>query len=125
MQTCRIWWIFSRSMKQRRARFTRRCTGRNSYNNMALVYECLSHERNFEGTTMATKTSSKTASRKPAAPAAARKTTAAHKPAAAPKSKVPKKELKSEVTRGSAAATAASKSRVVTSQDLQPGPALP
>jgi translation initiation factor IF-2 len=74
---------------------------------------------------MATKTSSKTASRKPAAPAAARKTTAAHKPAAAPKSKVPKKELKSEVTRGSAAATAASKSRVVTSQESEPRSAPP
>src|SRR6266700_1723074 len=62
---------------------------------------------------MATKTSSKTASRKPAPKAfgAARKTTAAPKPAAAPKSKVPKKESKSDVPHGSVAATAASKSR--------------
>src|SRR6266487_489383 len=62
---------------------------------------------------MATKTSSKTASRKPAPKAfgAAPKTTAAPKPAAAPKSKVPKKESKSDVPHGSVAATAASKSR--------------
>jgi translation initiation factor IF-2 len=62
---------------------------------------------------MATKTSSKTASRKPAAPAAERKTTAAHKPAAAPKSKIPKKEVKSDTSRESAAATGASKSGVI------------
>jgi len=45
---------------------------------------------------MATKTSSKTATRKPAADVAARKTTA-RKPVAAPKTKLPKKELKRDV----------------------------
>src|SRR5438874_450568 len=92
MRTCRIWWIFSRSMKQKRERFMRRCTGRNSYSNMALVWNS-SHERNFKGATMATKTSSKTATRKPAA----RKTTTAHKPADAPEPKLPKKKLKDDV----------------------------
>ena len=54
----------------------------------------MSHERNFKGTTMATKTSSKTATRKPTASAAGRKTTAPHKPAnVAPKTKLPKKGL--------------------------------
>jgi hypothetical protein len=61
---------------------------------------------------MATKTSSKTASHKPAADAAARKTTA-HKPVAAAKSKVPKQELKSDAAPASAAAIAADKSRVI------------
>jgi len=69
---------------------------------------------------MATKTSSKTAGRKPAAHAAARKTTAPHKPAVAPKSKVPKKELKSDVPRGSGHATAAAKSRVIPPQESEP-----
>jgi translation initiation factor IF-2 len=80
----------------------------------------LSHERNFERITMATKTSSKTASRKPAAHAAERKTTAAHKPAAAPKSKIPKKEVKSDIQRGSAAATGAGKSGVTPPQESEP-----
>ena len=69
---------------------------------------------------MATKTSSKTASRKPAAHAAERKTTAAHKPSAAPKSKIPKKEVKSDIPRGSAAATGASKSGVIPPQESEP-----
>jgi len=62
---------------------------------------------------MATKTSSKTASRKPAPKAfgAARKTAAAPKPAAAPKSKVPKKESKSELPQENVAASGATKSR--------------
>jgi translation initiation factor IF-2 len=68
---------------------------------------------------MATKTSSKTASRKRAAPAAARKTTAVPKPAAAPKSKVPKKESKSDVAHGSVAATTASKSRGLPTQESE------
>ena len=52
----------------------------------------MSHERNFKEKTMATKASSKTATRKPAASAAGRKTTAPQKPAhVAPKAKVPKK----------------------------------
>src|SRR5947207_1190199 len=76
---------------------------------------------------MATKTSSKTASRKPAAHAAERKTTTAHKPAAAPKSKIPKKEVKSDSPRGSAAATGASKSGVIPPQESEPrsAPARP
>lgn len=69
---------------------------------------------------MATKTSIKTASRKPAAHAAARKTTAPHKAAVTPKSKVPKKELKSDVPRGSGHATAAAKPRVIPPQESQP-----
>jgi translation initiation factor IF-2 len=77
---------------------------------------------------MATKTSSKTASRKPAPKAfgATRKTAAAPKPAAAPKSKVPKKESKSGVPQGSVAATAASKSRGLPAQESEPvsAPAL-
>jgi translation initiation factor IF-2 len=55
----------------------------------------LSHERKFKGTTMATKTSSKTATRKPAPKAfgAGRKTTAPPKPAdVTPKARVAKKE---------------------------------
>src|ERR1043166_1716666 len=72
---------------------------------------------------MATKTSSKTASRKPAAHAAARKTTAAHKPAVASKSKVPEKELKSDVPRGRAPATAPAKLRVIPPQESEPRPA--
>jgi translation initiation factor IF-2 len=52
----------------------------------------LSHERNFKGKTMATKTSSKTATRKTGPSAAGRKTTAPEKPAeVAPKAKLPKK----------------------------------
>src|SRR6266481_2324891 len=69
---------------------------------------------------MATKTSSKTASRKPAAHVAERKTTAADKPAAAPKSKVPKKEVKSDISRGSAAATGAGKSGVTPPHESEP-----
>src|SRR5205809_2653567 len=69
---------------------------------------------------MATKTSSKTASRKPAVHAARRKTTAAHKPAAAPKSKIPKKEVKSDIPRGRAATTGASKSGVIPPQESEP-----
>src|SRR5438552_6497955 len=74
---------------------------------------------------MATKTSSKTASRKPAARAAERKTTAAHKPAAAPKSKITRKEVKGDIPRGSAAAAGASKSGVIPPQEAEPrsGPA--
>jgi len=68
---------------------------------------------------MATKTGSKTANRKPAAHAAARKTTAAAKPLAAPKSKAPKKELKRDV----APATAAGKSRVISPQESESRPA--
>jgi translation initiation factor IF-2 len=52
----------------------------------------LSHERNFKGKTMATKTSSKTATRKTGPSAAGRKTTAPETPAElAPKAKLPKK----------------------------------
>jgi translation initiation factor IF-2 len=52
----------------------------------------LSHERNFKGKTMATKTSSKTATRKTGPSAAGRKTTAPEKPAGVtPKAKLPKK----------------------------------
>ena len=80
----------------------------------------MSHERNFERITMATKTSSKTASRKPAAHAAERKTTAADKPAAAPKSKIPKKEVKSDIPRGSAAVAGAGKSAVTPPQESEP-----
>jgi translation initiation factor IF-2 len=69
---------------------------------------------------MATKTGSKTASRKPAAQAAVRKTTAADKPIPEGKSKVPKKELKSDATQASAAATAADKSRAISSQESEP-----
>ncbi len=64
---------------------------------------------------MATKTSSKTANRKPAAQAAARKTTA-HKPVAAAKSKVPKQELESDA----APASAAAKSRGIAPQEPEP-----
>src|SRR5437016_263066 len=66
---------------------------------------------------MATKTSSKTATRKPAADAAGRKTTTAHKQAAASKSKIPKKEVKSDIPQGSAAAT---KSGVIPPQESEP-----
>src|SRR5437016_274050 len=74
---------------------------------------------------MATKTSSKTATRKPAADAAGRKTTTAQKSAAASKSKLPKKEVKSDIPQGSAGATAASKSGVIPPQESEPrsGPA--
>src|SRR5882724_12526983 len=68
---------------------------------------------------MARKTGSKTANRKPAAHAAARKTTAAAKPLAAPKSKAPKKELKRDVAPASAAATAAGKSRVISPRESE------
>jgi translation initiation factor IF-2 len=68
---------------------------------------------------MATKTSSKTASRKPAAHAAERKTTAAHKPAAASKSKLSKEELKSDASRRSPAATAAGKASVLQPQQSE------
>src|SRR2546430_4567301 len=64
---------------------------------------------------MATKTSSKAANRKPAAQAAARKTTA-HKPVAAAKSKVPKQELESDA----APASAAAKSRAIAPQEPEP-----
>ena len=67
---------------------------------------------------MATKTSSKTASRKPAEQAAARKTTA-HKPVATGKSKAPKQELKGNAAPVSAA-TAADKSRVISPQEPEP-----
>ena len=80
----------------------------------------MSHERNFERITMATKTSSKTASRKPAAHAAERKNAAADKPAAAPKSKIPKKEVKSDIPRGSATATGAGKSGVTPPHESEP-----
>src|ERR1700730_5163077 len=69
---------------------------------------------------MATKTSSKTATRKPAADAAGRKTTTAQKSAAASKSKLPKKEVKSDIPQGSAAATAASKSGVIPPHESEP-----
>jgi translation initiation factor IF-2 len=69
---------------------------------------------------MATKTSSKTATRKPAAHAAVRKTTTAHKPAAAPKSKIPRKEVKSDIAQGSGAATGASKSGGIPPQESEP-----
>jgi translation initiation factor IF-2 len=72
---------------------------------------------------MATKTSSKTATRKPVAHAAARKTTAAHKPAAAPKSKVPKKKLADKVAPVRASAAAQAKSAIVPSQKTEPRPA--
>ncbi len=75
-----------------------------------LCFKGLSHERNFEGTTMATKTSSKTATRKPAADAAARKTTA-RQPVTAQKTKVLKKELKRDVAPEHADAAAPAKSR--------------
>jgi translation initiation factor IF-2 len=65
---------------------------------------------------MATKTSSKTATRKPAADAAGRKTTA-QKSAAASKSKLPKKEVKSDIPQGSAGAT---KSGVIPPQESEP-----
>ena len=68
---------------------------------------------------MATKTSSKTASRKPAADATAHKTTA-HKPVAAAKSKVPKQELKSDAAPASAARSAADKSRKASPQASEP-----
>jgi translation initiation factor IF-2 len=68
---------------------------------------------------MATKTSSKTASRKPAAHAATRKATA-HKPVAAAKSKAPKQELKSDAASASAAATAAGKSPLTPPQESEP-----
>ena len=55
---------------------------------------------------MATKTSSKTATRRPATPAGPRKTTAAPKPAVESKSKVQKKKL----AEGTASASAAAKS---------------
>jgi translation initiation factor IF-2 len=74
---------------------------------------------------MATKTGSKTASRKPAAHAAARKTTAAHKPVAAGKSRVPKKELKRDVAPASAHATSAGKSRVISPKQSEPRSAPP
>jgi translation initiation factor IF-2 len=68
---------------------------------------------------MATKTSSKIASRKPAADATARKTTA-HKSVVAAKSKVPKQELKNDAGLASAAASAADKSRVISPQESEP-----
>ncbi len=61
---------------------------------------------------MATKTSSKTATRKPAADTAARKTTA-REPVAAPKTKVLKKEAKRDVGREHPDAAAPAKSRTV------------
>ena len=74
---------------------------------------------------MATKTGSKTASRKPAAHAAARKTTAADKPVAAGKSRVPKKESKRDVAPASAHATSAGKSRVISPKQSEPRSAPP
>ncbi len=74
---------------------------------------------------MATKTGSKTASRKPAAHTAARKTTAADKPVAAGKSRVPKKELKRDVAPASAHATSAGKSRVISPKQSEPRSAPP
>jgi len=68
---------------------------------------------------MATKTSSKTAGRKPAADATAHKTTA-HKPVAAAKSKVPKQELKSDAAPASSARSAADKSRKTSPQASEP-----
>src|SRR5947207_15700725 len=53
---------------------------------------------------MATKTSSKTATRRPATPAGPRKTTAAPKPAIESKSKVQKKKLAGETASASTAA---------------------
>ncbi len=61
---------------------------------------------------MATKTSSKTATRKPAADAAARKTTA-RQPVTAPKTKVLKKESKRDVGPEHAGAAAQAKSRTL------------
>jgi translation initiation factor IF-2 len=69
---------------------------------------------------MATKTSSKTATRKPAAHAAARKTTAADKPADAPSTKLPKKKLTEEVAAVRASAGAPAKSGVVAPQKPAP-----
>src|SRR5947207_2747842 len=74
---------------------------------------------------MATKTGRKTASRKPAAHAAARKTTAADKPVAAGKSRVPKKESKRDVAPASAHATSAGKSRVISPKQSEPRSAPP
>src|SRR5207249_3511087 len=74
-----------------------------------LCFKGLSHGRNFDGTTMATKTSSKTATRKSAAHTAAHKTTA-RQPVAAPKTKVLKKELKRDVAREHADPAAPAKS---------------
>src|SRR6266545_415754 len=74
---------------------------------------------------MATKTGSKTASRKPAAHAAARKATAADKPVAAGKSRVPKKESKRDVAPASAHATSAGKSRVISPKQSEPRSAPP
>jgi translation initiation factor IF-2 len=71
---------------------------------------------------MATKTSSKTATRKPAAHAAARKTTAAHKPADAPRTKVPKTKLTEEVAPVPTSAAAPPKSGVVPRQKTEPRP---
>jgi len=62
---------------------------------------------------MATKTSSKSTARKVPAQAGTRKTTAAAKPPTTAKSKVPKKELKSDASQGSTTATAAAKPHII------------
>jgi translation initiation factor IF-2 len=72
---------------------------------------------------MSTKTSSKTATRKPAAHAGPRKTTAADKPAAGPKTKVSKKKLTDDVAPVPASAAAPVKSGVLPRQNTEPRPA--
>src|SRR6266516_5043430 len=90
---CRILWTYARWTKRRRARFTRRSIKKRSRSKYGSGLTRSSHERNFRGTTMATKTSSKTATRKPVA----RKTAAGQKPLAPAKPRVSTKKLKTEV----------------------------
>src|SRR5437763_10348749 len=87
----RILWTYSRWTKRRRARFTRRSINKRSRSKYGSGLTRSSHERNFRRTTMATKTSSQTAARKPVA----HKPAPAHQPAA-PKPKVSKRKLEAD-----------------------------
>src|SRR5439155_12572508 len=77
-----------------------------------------SHERNFRGTTMATKTSSKLAARKPAAG----KTAAVHKPAAASVPRISKKKLKTDAEPPHGGAGAPAKLRAAESPSAKAAP---
>src|SRR5213082_171574 len=120
---CRILWTYSRWTKRRRARFTRRSINKRSRSKYGSGLTRSSHERNFRRTTMATKTSSKTAARKPPA----RKTAIAHKPAT-PKAKVSKKKLEagteSAHTHAAARAQTHAQQPALPKTTPQPAPAL-
>jgi translation initiation factor IF-2 len=72
---------------------------------------------------MATKTGSKTATRKPAVPATGRRTTAARKPAPEPSTKAPGKNLRGKVAPAPAPAAAPDKARATAPRKTEPRPA--